>query len=331
MSLAQAAAPADLNHGVISGALNQVGCIANVGVPIIGKVRDSYAFSQHRAIVTTDRVSAFDRVIGLIPGKGAMLNTLSAWWFEQLKDIVPNHFVALPHPNVMLVRQAHTLPIEVVVRGYISGSTSTSLWTLYENGARNAYGMALADGLKKNDRLPTPVITPTTKADFGAHDEPISGAQIVSQGLLTADLWAQVQSAALAIFARGQALADQAGLILVDTKYEFGIIDGKLSLIDEVHTPDSSRYWNKASYAANPSAPLSYDKEQLRLWLATNGYRGEGTIPDLDAQIVATLQKTYAFVVQSLTQQAPQAADSSLATIHHTVQTLMSQTKGAHV
>jgi phosphoribosylaminoimidazole-succinocarboxamide synthase len=305
-----------------SSALNQVGDIATVGSPIAGKVRDSYAFGQYRAIVTTDRVSAFDRVIGLIPGKGAMLNCLSAWWFEQLKDIIPNHFVALPHANVMLVRQAHTLPIEVVVRGYISGSTSTSLWTLYENGARNAYGVVLPDGLKKNDKLPAPVITPTTKAEAGAHDEPITSAEIVSKGVLPAALWAQVQAAALAIFARGQQLADQAGLILVDTKYEFGMIDGQLALIDEVHTPDSSRYWNKASYLANPAAPISYDKEQLRLWLAANGYRGEGVIPMLDATIVATLQNTYAFVVESLTGNAVQSTDSRIATIHAQVQAL---------
>ncbi len=328
MSLAHAAAPVSPVSGLathVTEALNQVGTIAGVGDPIAGKVRDSYAFSKHRAIVTTDRVSAFDRVIGLIPGKGAMLNSLSAWWFEQLKDIVPNHFVALPHPNVMLVRQAQTLPIEVVVRGYISGSTSTSLWTLYENGARNAYGVALPDGLRKNDKLPTPVITPTTKAEFGAHDEPISGEQIVAQGILGAEVWAQVQAAALAIFTRGQALADQAGLILVDTKYEFGMIDGKLALIDEVHTPDSSRYWNKASYAANSAAPISYDKEQLRLWLAANGYRGEGTIPALDDAIVATLQTTYAFVVASLTGKTVVPSDSRLATIHAQVQALKAQ------
>jgi phosphoribosylaminoimidazole-succinocarboxamide synthase len=313
-----AAAPLSQNNL----ALNQVGDIATVGSPIAGKVRDSYAFNQYRAIVTTDRVSAFDRVIGLIPGKGAMLNSLSAWWFEQLKDIIPTHFVALPHANVMLVRQAHTLPIEVVVRGYISGSTSTSLWTLYEKGARNAYGVALPDGLKKNDQLPTPVITPTTKAEAGAHDEPITSAEIVSKGVLPAELWAQVQAAALAIFARGQAVADQAGLILVDTKYEFGMIDGKLALIDEVHTPDSSRYWNKASYLANPAAPISYDKEQLRLWLAAHGYRGEGVIPALDADIIAKLQKTYALVVESLTGQAVQPTDSRLDTIHAQVQAL---------
>ena len=308
-----------------SEALNQVGDIAGVGSPIAGKVRDSYAFSQYRAIVTTDRVSAFDRVIGLIPGKGAMLNTLSAWWFEQLKDLILTHFVALPHANVMLVRQAHTLPIEVVVRGYISGSTSTSLWTLYEQGARNAYGAALPDGLKKNDKLPTPVITPTTKAAFGAHDEPITSEEIVSKGVLPAALWAQVQAAALAIFARGQALADQAGLILVDTKYEFGMIDGQLALIDEVHTPDSSRYWNKASYLANPNQPISYDKEQLRLWLAANGYRGEGVIPALDASIISTLQNTYALVVQALTGKPVQPTDSRVAAIHAQVAQLKAQ------
>jgi phosphoribosylaminoimidazole-succinocarboxamide synthase len=281
-----------------SSALNQVGDIATVGSPIAGKVRDSYALGQFRAIVTTDRVSAFDRVI------------------------VPNHFVDLPHANVMLVRQAHTLPIEVVVRGYISGSTSTSLWTLYEQGERNAYGVTLPEGLKKNDKLPTPVITPTTKAELGAHDEPITSAEIVSKGVLPAPLWAQVQAAALAIFARGQALADQAGLILVDTKYEFGMIDGKLALIDEVHTPDSSRYWNKASYLANPAAPISYDKEQLRLWLAAHGYRGDGEIPPLDADIVGRLQKTYAFVVESLTGKPVPSTDSRLATIHAHVQAL---------
>ncbi len=321
-------AAAPLQSAVDLTALNQVGDIAAVGSPIAGKVRDSYTLgqqAQYRAIVTTDRVSAFDRVIGLVPGKGAMLNSLSAWWFDQLQTIIPNHFVALPHANVMLVRQAKTLPIEVVVRGYISGSTSTSLWTLYDQGARNAYGVALPDGLKKNDRLPTPIITPTTKAEFGAHDEPISGEDIVTKGVLPAELWAQVQAAALAVFAKGQAVADAADLILVDTKYEFGLIDGKLALIDEVHTPDSSRYWNKASYQANPIAPVSYDKEQLRLWLASKGYRGEGKIPLLDNEIVQVLQTSYAFVVQSLTGKAVTATDSSLPVIHAQVQALNTQ------
>ena len=312
-----AAAPANNTVG-----LDQIGEIAGVGAPVAGKVRDSYPFGNQRAIVTTDRVSAFDRVIGIIPGKGAMLNQLSAWWFGELKDIVPNHFVALPHPNVMQVRQAQTLPIEVVVRGFISGSTSTSLWTLYEAGSRNAYGIALPDGLRKNDPLPTPIITPTTKADFGAHDEPISGADIVAKGILSAELWAQVQAAALAIFKRGQVLADQAGLVLVDTKYEFGMIDGHLALIDEVHTPDSSRYWNKASHVANPAAPEAYDKETLRLWLASKGYRGEGAIPALDAQIIDTMQTKYRFVVEALTGKQVLSNNTSIADIHACVQTL---------
>jgi phosphoribosylaminoimidazole-succinocarboxamide synthase len=196
---------------------------------------------------------------------------------------------------------------------------------LYDKGARNAYGVTLPEGLQKNDKLPTPIITPTTKAELGAHDEPISSDEIVKQGVLPAELWAQVQAAALAIFAKGQAVADAAGLILVDTKYEFGMIDGQLALIDEVHTPDSSRYWNKASYLANPAAPLSYDKEQLRLWLASKGYRGEGAIPVLDAEIIPLLQSSYAFVVQSLTGNAVVATDSALPVIHAQVQALSKQ------
>jgi phosphoribosylaminoimidazole-succinocarboxamide synthase len=313
---------------VVTIALNQIGEIVTVGSPIAGKVRDSYTLgnqSLYRAIVTTDRISAFDRVIGLVPGKGAMLNSLSAWWFEQLNDIVPNHFLTLPHPNVMCVRQAKTLPIEVVVRGYITGSTSTSLWTLYDQGQRHAYGITLPEGLKKNDKLLKPVITPTTKANLGAHDEPISGDAIVSNGLVSLELWQQIQVTALALFTKGQLLADAAGLILVDTKYEFGIIDGQLALIDEVHTPDSSRYWNKTSYQANPSTPYSYDKEQLRLWLASKGYRGEGKIPVLDTEIINTLQNNYAFVVDSLTKHTAKPVDSSVAAIHTQVQILNKQ------
>ncbi len=316
---------------VVTTTLNQIGEIATVGSPIAGKVRDSYTLgnqSLHRAIVTTDRISAFDRVIGVVPGKGAMLNRLSAWWFEQLNEIVPNHFLTLPHPNIMCVRQAKTVPIEVVVRGYITGSTSTSLWTLYEQGQRHAYGVALPEGLKKNDKLLEPVITPTTKANLGGHDEPISGDAIVNNGLVSLELWQQIQAVALALFAKGQSLADAAGLILVDTKYEFGIIDGQLALIDEVHTPDSSRYWSKASYQVNANAPHSYDKEQLRLWLASKGYRGEGEIPVLDTDIINILQNSYAFVVDSLTKHATKPVDNNLATIHAQVQALNKQYSG---
>lgn len=309
-------------------AINAIGEIDSVGLPIMGKVRESYNLDSqalYRAIVTTDRISAFDRIIGLIPNKGAMLNYLSAWWFEQLNDIIPNHFIGLPHPNVMHVRYANTLPIEIVVRGYITGSTSTALWTLYEQGQRHAYGIVLPEGLKKNDRLPQPVITPTTKAHLGQHDQPISGDELLNKGIVSLELWQTIQTVALALFAKGQALADAAGLILVDTKYEFGLINGQLTLIDEVHTPDSSRYWDKYSYQMNPSLPHSYDKEQLRLWLASKGYRGEGDIPILDEQIIATLQDSYAYIVYALTQQHINLTDNNLEMIHAQVKALKNQ------
>ena len=203
-----------------------------------GKVRDIYVVGDKRILITSDRVSAFDRVLGLIPYKGQVLNQLSVWWYKHLNDLVNHHLVSSPDPNVMVVREADTLPVEVIVRGYITGSTSTSLWTLYNEGVDRPYGLELPSGLKKNDRLPEPVITPTTKAARGEHDERLTSAEVVERGLVGPALWKEVQETAIAIFKRGQEVAARAGLILVDTKYEFGFIDGKLSLIDEVHTPD---------------------------------------------------------------------------------------------
>ncbi len=266
-----------------------------------GKVRDSWLIGANlRAMVTSDRVSAFDRVLGCIAGKGAVLNALSLWWFERLADIVPHHAVALPEPNILLVRQAQPLPIEVVVRGYIAGSTNTALWTMYASGARHLYGMDFPDGLHKNDPLPQPVITPTSKAAAGAHDEPLSSAAVVQRGLVGPALWQQVQDTALALFARGQQIAAAAGLLLVDSKYEFGLINGQLTLIDEVHTPDSSRYWLASSYAHTPQAPQALDKEILRVWLRQQGYRGEGPPPTLTADIIAQMQTAYHTVANML-------------------------------
>ncbi|NJM41211.1 MAG: phosphoribosylaminoimidazolesuccinocarboxamide synthase [Anaerolineae bacterium] len=269
-----------------------------------GKVRDMYLRADGaRVLITTDRVSAFDVVLGVIPFKGQTLNQLSAWWFEQTGDIVPNHMLSAPDPNVMVVREAQPLPVEVVVRGYITGVTKTSLWSLYAAGERTPYGIALPDGLQKNDALPYPIITPTTKAEASGHDERLTREEILSKGLVVPALWAQVEEAALGLFARGQAVARRAGLILVDTKYEFGLIDGALAVIDEIHTPDSSRYWTLDSYQADPTAPKNFDKEFLREWFAAHGYKGDGEPPKMPDDFVAQVAERYIAAYEKLTGQ----------------------------
>lgn len=265
-----------------------------------GKVRDIYALGGRRVLITTDRVSAFDRVLGAIPFKGQVLNQLSAWWFEQVRDVVENHVIDIPDPNVTIAHEAETLPVEVIVRGYITGVTSTSLWALYANGERRPYGIPLPDGLQKNDPLSTPIITPTTKATGGAHDQRLTRDEIIERGLVEKSLWEQVEQAALAIFTLGQKVARQAGLILVDTKYEFGLINGQLALIDEVHTPDSSRYWTLESYAPGKE-PANFDKEYLREWFAAQGYRGEGTAPTMPPEFIASVAERYIRAYERLT------------------------------
>lgn len=274
--------------------------VPGLGAKQSGKVRDIYTLDGMRVLITTDRVSAFDRVLGTIPFKGQVLNQLSAWWFEQLRDVVSNHVVAVPDPNVMVAREAEALPVEVIVRGYITGVTKTSLWTMYSQGERRPYGITLPDGLRKNDPLPAPIITPTTKATGGAHDEALTRDQIIERGLLPKALWEQVEHAALTIFSRGQEIARQAGLILVDTKYEFGLIDGQLALIDEVHTPDSSRFWSLQSYQVG-NEPENVDKEVLRLWFARQGYRGEGEAPALPNEFIAEVATLYMSAYERLT------------------------------
>ncbi|MFN3265659.1 MAG: phosphoribosylaminoimidazolesuccinocarboxamide synthase [Deinococcales bacterium] len=266
-----------------------------------GKVREMLALENTRLIVTTDRISAFDVVLGVIPYKGQVLNQLALWWFNQTADIVPNHVISSPDPNVLVAKEARPLPIEIVVRGYLTGSTKTSLWTLYNAGTRDAYGMTLPEGLRKNDRLPHAIITPTTKAQYGGHDEQITAKQIVERSLVSSQLWAQIQTAALELFARGQQIAEQRGLLLVDTKYEFGIIDGELVLIDELHTPDSSRYWTLESYQKDSSNPYSIDKEFLRLWYKERGYSGEGTPPPMSEDFIVAVAKRYISAYETLT------------------------------
>ncbi|HBG74979.1 MAG: phosphoribosylaminoimidazolesuccinocarboxamide synthase [Chloroflexi bacterium GWB2_49_20] len=275
----------------------------------VGKVRDGYPLpGGKRLIVTTDRLSAFDRILAKVPYKGQVLNQLSAWWFKQTEALIPNHLISVPDPNAALVADAKPLLVEVVVRGFISGVTTTALWYRYELGERQIYGYTFPEGLHKNQALPEPIITPTTKGMAGAHDERLTCAEVVSKGLLEASLWEQVQAAALAVFKRGQELALKAGLVLVDTKYEFGRTpDGRLLLIDEVHTPDSSRFWKADTYEsrfATGQEPENFDKEFVRLAYAGQGYRGEGDIPSMPDSLWATASKRYITIYEMLTGKA---------------------------
>jgi phosphoribosylaminoimidazole-succinocarboxamide synthase len=286
-----------------------------------GKVRISWALpDERRLIVTTDRLSAFDRVVAVVPHKGQVLNQLSAWWFESTREVIDNHLISVPEPHSMVVVSARPLPVEVVVRGALTGSTSTALLTRYLAGERTIYGHRFADGLAPHSALGTPLITPTTKAGDGAHDEPLTPAEVVSRGLVAESTWSQVCAAALELFSRGQHLAGRAGLFLADTKYEFGIAaDGRLLLIDEVHTPDSSRYWVLDSLAARRAAgrePESLDKEPVRLALAALGYRGDGPPPALPEEVVHATSERYVEAFERLTgEQFAAAGDPDEATL----------------
>jgi phosphoribosylaminoimidazole-succinocarboxamide synthase len=275
---------------------------------VSGKVRDGYDLPGGRLLVTTDRLSAFDRILAAVPYKGQVLNQLAAWWFAQLTDILPNHLLDVPDPNASIVTRATPFPVEVVVRGYITGVTSTALWHRYELGERLIYGYRFPDGLHKNQALPHPIITPTTKGGPTGHDERLTCAEVVERGWLEADAWEQVQAAALAIFRRGQMIAREAGLILVDTKYEFGrSAGGQVMLIDEVHTPDSSRFWKAASYAARVAAgeePENFDKEFVRLAYAEQGYRGDGAPPAMPDALWAAASQRYITIYEMLTGRA---------------------------
>ncbi len=278
-----------------------------LGERVPGKVRDNYVVGDRRILVVSDRLSAFDHILGLVPYKGQVLNQLAAFWFEQTRDILGNHLLEVPDPNVTVARQCRTLPVEVVVRGFITGVTTTALWYQYSLGERTIYGMRFPDGLRKNDPLPEPIITPTTKAEHGGHDERVTSAEVVERGLVEPALWEQVQRAAIALFQRGQAIARRGGLILVDTKYEFGVSpEGELLVIDEMHTPDSSRFWLADSYAARHAAgeePDNFDKEFVRLRYAATGYRGEGEPPPLPDELAVAAAQRYIQVFEMLTGQ----------------------------
>lgn len=271
-----------------------------------GKVRDWYDLPDgERLIVTTDRLSAFDRVLARVPYKGQVLNQLSAWWFKQTESLISNHLISIPDPNAAVVRTADPFLVEVIVRGHITGVTSTALWYRYSLGEREIYGYRFPEGLHKNAALPEPIITPTTKGGASGHDERLTCAEVVEKGLLDAATWDNVQAAALAVFKRGQEVARNAGLILVDTKYEFGrAADGRVVLIDEVHTPDSSRFWKADTYESRFAAgedPDNFDKEFVRLAYAEKGYRGDGTPPAMPADLWAAASERYITIYELLT------------------------------
>lgn len=275
----------------------------------VGKVRVAYALpNNQRLFVTTDRLSAFDQIVAAVPYKGQVLNQLAAWWFANTKDIISNHIVSLPDPNATIALGATPLPVEVIVRGVMTGSTSTSIWKQYEQGNRKIYGYSFADNILKNTLLPEAIITPTTKGDAGAHDEPLTNAEVVERGFVDANTWKTVQVSALALFARGQEVAKRAGLLLADTKYEFGTLpNGEVIIIDEMHTPDSSRFWELSSYQDRLAAgkePESLDKEPIRLALDAIGYRGDGRPPELDGSVIAATTKRYIAAYERLTESA---------------------------
>lgn len=272
----------------------------------VGKVRETYRLADDQLLlITTDRLSAFDRILGTVPYKGQVLNQLSAWWFEQTQDILPNHMLSTPDPNAMLAVEVEPFPVEVVVRGYITGVTSTALWHRYSLGEREIYGHRFPDGLTKNQALPNAIITPTTKGGPTGHDERLTVEEVVSKGYLDAGTWDTVQQAALAIFKLGQEVTAASGLILVDTKYEFGCApDGRVMIIDEIHTPDSSRFWVADSYQARLSAgeePENFDKEFIRLAYAQKGYRGEGAPPEMADDLWLKVAGRYISLYEKLT------------------------------
>jgi phosphoribosylaminoimidazole-succinocarboxamide synthase len=263
-----------------------------------GKVRENYDLpGDRRIIIATDRLSAFDCILTSIPYKGQILTQIARYWFDHTGDICPNHVIEYPDPNVVIGKRLDILPVEVVVRGYLAGTTSTSILTLYKSGKRDMYGITLPEGLKPNQKLPAPIITPTSKAFDGGHDEPLTPHDIVSRGLLTQEQWDTLSDYALKLFARGQEIAVKTGLILVDTKYEFGIDEnGTIILADEIHTPDSSRYWIASSYDerfAQGQRPESFDKDFVRSWVTQRCDPYKDEIPEIPADLIRETSAVY--------------------------------------
>lgn len=293
----------------IFGALPHV--LKTINIPVLGKkyqgkVRDFYIVNNKRILITTDRQSAFDVILGHIPFKGAVLNMLSAFWFEKTKNIVSGHLINTPDPNVSVAKNCRPLPVEMIVRGYISGVTKTSIWYSYERGERLIYGIRFPDGLRKNQKLSRPVITPTTHPEAGStiHDERLTREEIIKKKIIPAKLYGQMEKISLELFDFGSKLCRKRGLILVDTKYEFGLYKDRLTLIDEIHTPDSSRFWIAKTYSerfAKGLEPENFDKEFLRLWYAKRGYRGDGIPPAMPKELIVALTQRYISVYEKIT------------------------------
>ncbi|BCH63994.1 putative phosphoribosylaminoimidazole-succinocarboxamide synthase 2 [Agrobacterium vitis] len=280
-----------------------------------GKVRENYDLPDgSRIIISTDRLSAFDRILACIPYKGQVLTQTARYWFEQTADICPNHVIAYPDPAIVIGKRLTILPVEVVVRGYLAGTTGTSILTLYKKGQRTMYGMTLPDGMRDNQKLPQAIITPTSKEFDGGHDAPLTPAEIIDNGLLTPDQWQQLSQYALALFARGQQKAAERGLILVDTKYEFGTDEaGNILLADEIHTPDSSRYWIAETYEqafAQGTRPASFDKDFVRSWVAERCDPYKDDIPEIPQDLVEATSKVYIQAYEAITGLTFQADDS---------------------
>ncbi len=269
-----------------------------------GKVRDTYRQGDRLVLITTDRLSAFDRALTTIPFKGELLNRLSVFWFEKTRSIFPNHVLDVLDPGVLVARACLPFAVEMVVRGYLTGS----LWREYESGERNVYGLRLPDGMRRDQPFEKPWVTPSNKAPLGEHDAPISPAEVVAGGLMSQREWDRVQEAALAIFAEGQRWARSRGLILVDTKYEFGKIGDTLYLIDEVHTPDSSRYWiaeGSEDRLARGESQRMLDKENIRQWLITErGFKGDGPAPEIPDEVRIDLAQKYLAAFEQITGEA---------------------------
>jgi phosphoribosylaminoimidazole-succinocarboxamide synthase len=280
-----------------------------------GKVRDNYDLPDgRRVIVASDRLSAFDRNLCAVPGKGQVLTQTARFWFDATADICPNHVLAYPDPNVLIGKRLEMLPVELVVRGYLAGTTSTSVLTLYNKGQRTMYGVTLPDGLKPNQRLPQAILTPTSKAADGDHDAPLSPDEVLAQGLVTPAQWEQLSAYALALFARGQQMAAERGLILADTKYEFGLDEtGAIVLADEIHTPDSSRFWRADTYEARFAAgqrPDSFDKDFVRAWVAERCDPYNDPIPEIPADLIARTSAVYIEAFEAITGQTFDAPDA---------------------
>jgi phosphoribosylaminoimidazole-succinocarboxamide synthase len=285
-----------------------------------GKVRDNYDLADgRRIIIATDRLSAFDRIVTAVPCKGQVLTQIARFWFDATADLCPNHVIEYPDPNVLVCRRLKIMPVEIVVRDYLTGTTGTSIWPMYKAGRRQIYGIRFPDGLRENEKLPSTVITPTTKAADDGHDEPLTPDDIIGRKLLTSEQWREVSALALALFARGRELAAERGLILVDTKYEFGVdATGRIILADEMHTPDSSRYWIGESYErrfAARESPEPLDKDFLRRWVTARCDPYRDPIPEIPREIILETAAIYISAFETITGQSFAMPDPEIPVI----------------